>query len=70
MSEIENQIGKVTYASWRNKQSGWHDSWGMFIKGKKSYYNKKDRKEICFISSFSVICVWDEPAIKIVNLNI
>ena len=31
---------------------------------------KKDRKEICFISSFSVICVWDEPAIKIVNLNI
>ena len=46
------------------------DSWGMFIKGEKSYYNKKDRKEICFISSFSVICVWDEPAIKIVNLNI
>ena len=52
VSEVENQIGKVTYASWRNKQSGWHDSWGMFIKGKKSYYNKKRSEGDLFYKFF------------------
>ena len=27
----EKQVGKITYASWRNKWTGWHDSWAMGI---------------------------------------
>lgn len=34
---LEPQIGKITYASWRNKfQYGWHDSWIMGIDGEKT----------------------------------
>lgn len=32
---LEPQIGRVTYASWRNKQTGWHDSWSMDLIGDK-----------------------------------
>lgn len=28
-------VGKVTYASWRNKWRGWHDSWAIGIDGEK-----------------------------------
>lgn len=28
-TEIEHKIGKLTYVSWRNKSSGWHDSWAI-----------------------------------------
>ncbi len=27
----EEKVGKLTYVSWRNKQTGWHDSWAMTI---------------------------------------
>lgn len=27
----ETQVGKLTYISWRNKFTGWHDSWAMSI---------------------------------------
>lgn len=29
----EKKVGKLTYVSWRNKQTGWHDSWAMAIDG-------------------------------------
>ena len=31
---VEQQTGPVAYASWRNKFTGWHDSWAMAIDGK------------------------------------
>lgn len=31
----EKQVGKITYASWRNKWTGWHDSWAMGIDGEE-----------------------------------
>lgn len=31
----EKKVGKITYASWRNKWTGWHDSWAMGIDGEK-----------------------------------
>lgn len=37
---VEKQTGKITYASWRNKFTGWHDSWTMALDGEKS--NKKE----------------------------
>lgn len=34
---LEPKIGKITYASWRNKfDYGWHDSWLMGIDGEKT----------------------------------
>lgn len=37
MKMLEQKIGKVTYASWRNKFNyGWHDSWIMGIDGEKT----------------------------------
>ena len=27
--EVEKVTGKITYVSWRNKFTGWHDSWAM-----------------------------------------
>ena len=34
---LEPKIGKVTYASWRNKfEYGWHDSWTMGIDGENT----------------------------------
>lgn len=29
----EKKVGKITYASWRNKRNGWHDSWAMGLGG-------------------------------------
>lgn len=34
---LEPKIGKITYASWRNKfEYGWHDSWLMSLDGEKT----------------------------------
>lgn len=32
---VEKKVGKITYVSWRNKFTGWHDSWAMAIDGEK-----------------------------------
>ena len=29
LHEVEKQIGKVSYVAWRDKQTGWHDSWSV-----------------------------------------
>lgn len=36
VEEVEKVTGKVTYVSWRNKFTGWHDSWAMSIDGEKT----------------------------------
>ena len=36
IKEVEKKTGKVTYVSWRNKFTGWHDSWAMSIDGEKT----------------------------------
>lgn len=36
IKEVEKITGKVTYVSWRNKFTGWHDSWAMSIDGEKT----------------------------------
>ena len=34
--EVEKTTGKITYASWRNKFTGWHDLWAMSIDGENT----------------------------------
>lgn len=55
---LEPKIGKVTYASWRNKYGhGWHDSWLMGVDGEKTSepvdwhdkYNQIIKEKECFI---------------------
>ena len=36
LASVEKTTGKVVYASWRNKLSGWHDSWAMAIDGEEN----------------------------------
>ncbi len=36
---VERTTGKVTYASWRNKKTGWHDSWAMGMNGENDSCN-------------------------------
>ena len=33
--EVEKITGKATYVSWRNKETGWHDSWSMSVAAEK-----------------------------------
>lgn len=55
----EKQVGTITYASWRNKYTGWHDSWAMGIDGEKQgekvnwhdSYNMLIREKISFLTS-------------------
>lgn len=42
---VEKQTGKITYASWRNKFTGWHDSWAMSIDGEKAEGEMLDRHD-------------------------
>lgn len=58
----ENKVGKLTYVSWRNKFTGWHDSWAMSIDGEKygdpvnwhdSYNLLIKEKKGCFNSRLS-----------------
>lgn len=37
---VEKKIGKITYVSWRNKLTGWHDSWALAIDGNISSSNQ------------------------------
>lgn len=41
LAEVEKKVGKALYVSWRNKLTGWHDSYNMLIKGEKAVHNSK-----------------------------
>lgn len=39
---VENKIGRISSASWRDKITGWHDSWAMALKGENDrVYNSR-----------------------------
>lgn len=56
---MEKKVGKLTYVSWRNKFTGWHDSWAMAIDGEKcgepmdwnEDYNSLIREKKSYINS-------------------
>ena len=41
---VEMKIGKVVHASWRNKNTGWHDSWAMALNNNE--YTEIDKSQI------------------------
>lgn len=38
--KVEAEVGKLSYVSWRNKFTGWHDSWAMSIDGVSKRENR------------------------------
>lgn len=59
VEEVEKKVGKIKYVSWRNKFTGWHDSWAMAIDGAihgepviwKESYNLLIRGKKSFLNS-------------------
>lgn len=46
LNEIEKKIGKATNVSWRNKETGWHNSYIIHIKGENNQlYSSSTSKE-------------------------
>ena len=52
----EKQVGKIIYASWRNKLTGWHDSYDILIRGKKSYIESRLSQGDMFYALFLGDC--------------
>lgn len=42
MAWVEKKVGKITYVAWRNKHTGWHDSWSMQIDSEEHYGDNVD----------------------------
>ena len=42
---VEKKLGKITYASWRNKLTGWHDSWAMALDGVNTDSERNDKSD-------------------------
>lgn len=75
VKHVEKEVGKITYVSWRNKFTGWHDSWAMAIDGEKNgcelvkwhdSYNLLIREKKSFLNSrlskgdlFYRLFLWD-----------
>lgn len=37
----EKKVGVLSSVSWRNKLTGWHDSWSLVLEGKKNSFNSR-----------------------------
>lgn len=45
----EKKVGKLTYVSWRNKHTGWHDSWAMGMDG------AEHGEPVCWHDSYNML---------------
>lgn len=52
LKDIGNKTGKIINASWRNKLTGWHDSWAMTIDGESASINSRLSKGDSFYHFF------------------
>lgn len=52
LSELEPITGKATHVSWRDKQTGWHDSWVMKVEGQNNSYTKRRSQGDIFYKFF------------------
>lgn len=51
-------VGQITKARWRDKKSGWHDSWVMAIKGSQGeLYSKLSNKDLFLRAFLSDACL-------------
>ena len=51
IAKVEKETGKTTSVSWRNKHTGWHDSWAMAVTGNKC--SRESDLNPIYISHFS-----------------
>lgn len=60
ISTVSQEIGKPTYVAWRNKSSGWHDSYEMVVensKNQKDYSSKKSNGDSFYHLFLSNVCL-------------
>lgn len=50
--DVEKVVGKIKNVSWRDKLTGWHDSWSMVISGEKNIIKSRHSKGDKFYSMF------------------
>ena len=53
----EKKTGKLTSVSWRNKFTGWHDSWVMVMEGEKSLTSRLSQGDMFYRLFLSDICL-------------
>lgn len=53
----EKKVGKLTSVSWRNKSTGWHDSWAMVMEGKKSLTSRLSQGDMFYRLFLSDTCL-------------
>lgn len=56
LAEVEKSTGKTKNASWRNKETGWHDSWAVRIEGEKGISNIRYSQGCTFFYLFLSDC--------------
>lgn len=49
---IKRKTGTFTQVSWRNKSTGWQDSWNMYIEGEKGIYTSRATQGDLFYQLF------------------
>lgn len=56
---VEKKIGKITYASWRNKRTNWHDNYGMLIRGEKGleYFSLMSKGDLFYKFFLGNMCL-------------
>lgn len=43
VQQVQKKTGKIKFAAWRCKQTGWHDSWNIIIDGEKASESTKEQ---------------------------
>lgn len=51
LSSVKNNIGEISFVSWRNKSTGWHDSWSIQADNKID----NDSKRISWHDSYNLL---------------
>lgn len=58
IQHIEKTTGKITHVTWRNKRTGWYDSWAMAITGeKRDIYSRRSQGDIFYQFFLSDVCL-------------
>ncbi len=58
IKEVEGKVGKKIYVAWRYKDTGWHDSYNLFVEGEEGQiYSRKSQGDLFYKLFFSDACL-------------
>ena len=53
----EKKVGRLTYVAWRNKHTGWHDSYNLLIRGKSFMSSRMSQGDMFYRMFLSDSCL-------------